>query len=71
MLQAQITLPDLAWLMIESEGIPGDYDGNGAVDGSDLAQLLAAWATINEEIDLDGDGLVGGADLTILLSNWT
>ena len=61
----------LAWLMIEADGLPGDYDGSGAVDGSDLAQLLAAWATINEEIDLDGDGLIGGADLTILLSNWT
>lgn len=60
----------LAWLMIEAEGIPGDYDGNGAVNGNDLAQLLSAWGTNDPEFDLTGDGLIGGADLAKLLSNW-
>ena len=61
----------LAWLMIESEGILGDFDGDGVVGGIDLAQLLAAWGTSDPTIDLDGDGLVSGPDLTLLLSNWS
>ena len=48
----------------------GDYDGNGLVDGVDLAFLLGAWNTINEDVDLSGDGLVDGVDLAILLGGW-
>ena len=46
----------------------GDYDGNGLVDGSDLAYLLAGWGQIGP--DLDGDGQTNGLDLTILLGGW-
>lgn len=47
-----------------------DLDGNGAVDASDLALLLAAWGTGNPAIDLDLDGSVGAGDLSILLGAW-
>ena len=49
--------------------IPGDLDGNGRVDGLDLAALLSAWGTGGA--DLDGNGTTDGADLTVLLSGWT
>jgi len=47
---------------------PGDLDGNGAVDASDLSILLSAWGTPGA--DINGDGSTDAADLTILLNNW-
>jgi len=49
---------------------PGDADGNGTVDGVDLAAVLAAWDTNDASTDFSGDGTVNGADVTILLANW-
>ena len=49
----------------------GDYDGNGAVDGNDLARLLAVWGTENTIYDLNDDGVITAEDLTLLLANWT
>jgi len=51
--------------------MPGDADGNGSVNGLDLAALLAAWATSDAATDFDDDGVVGGTDLSILLANWS
>lgn len=52
-------------------GHPADLDGNGVVDGADLALLLSAWGTCGAcPEDLTGDGLVDGADLGILLAAW-
>ena len=49
----------------------GDVDGDGFVDFTDLAALLAAWGVCEEcPADLDGDGIVGTSDLIILLNNW-
>lgn len=48
----------------------GDYNNDGHVNGSDLAQLLGAWGTANATIDLSGDGLVDASDLGILLGAW-
>ena len=42
---------------LESEGIPGDLNNDGIVNGIDLASLLASWGTA--ENDLDGDGSRG------------
>ncbi len=50
--------------------IPGDYNGDGHVNGSDLAQLLGAWGTTNAAIDLTGDGMVDASDLGVLLGAW-
>ncbi len=52
--------------------IPGDINGDRAVNGIDLLTLLNAWgsAGMGGE-DLNGDGVVDGSDLLILLNNWT
>ena len=49
---------------------PGDFDGNGVVDGADFGILLAAFGTKNPDVDLDGDGVVAGADVGLLLAAW-
>ena len=48
----------------------GDLDGDGDVDGADLARLLDAWGAAGGPADLDGDGTVGMLDLLALLSFW-
>jgi hypothetical protein len=54
--------------------IPGDLDGDGDVDLSDLAQLLANYGITEgatyEDGDLDGDGDVDLSDLAGLLANY-
>lgn len=52
------------------DALLGDLDGDGDVDGADLAVLLGAWGTSNPAADLDDDGVVAGADLAILLGAW-
>ncbi|MAJ46347.1 MAG: hypothetical protein CBC35_03415 [Planctomycetes bacterium TMED75] len=56
--------------MYENPGCLGDFDGNGAVDGGDLTQILASWGTNDPQADLSEDGVVAGEDLTILLGRW-
>ena len=48
---------------------PGDINGDGAIDGGDLAALLSGWGGPGPS-DIDGNGSTDGADLSILLSNW-
>ncbi|MFZ9915983.1 MAG: dockerin type I domain-containing protein [Phycisphaerales bacterium] len=48
---------------------PGDLNGDGTVNGQDLAILLSAWGGTGPA-DINGDGTVNGQDLAILLSNW-
>ncbi|MBX3355427.1 MAG: S8 family serine peptidase [Phycisphaeraceae bacterium] len=52
-----------------SPPIPGDLNGDGVVNGADLAILLGAWGTSLG--DLNGDGTTNGADIAILLGNWS
>jgi hypothetical protein len=58
---------------VEKSGpsVPGDLDGNGVVDGADLAILLTDWGQSGVPADLNGDGIVDGGDLAVLLSNWS
>ena len=52
---------------------PGDINGNGAVDGVDLAALLSTWGTDGQgefDCDIDDDGIVSGIDLAFILSGW-
>lgn len=46
----------------------GDFDGDGAVGGGDLAILLGAWLTPGA--DLNADNTTDANDLAILLANW-
>ena len=58
------------------DGCPGDVDGDGDTDQSDLGVLLSVWCSHpgdpdwNPNADLDGDDHVGQGDLGILLANW-
>jgi len=49
--------------------LPGDLDGDGDVDQSDLGILLASYL-LNDGGDIDGDGDTDQSDLGILLSNY-
>jgi choice-of-anchor B domain-containing protein len=51
-------------------GVFGDLNGDGLVNGADLAIMLSAWGTSNPTADLNNDGVVGGADLASLLGAW-
>jgi len=50
---------------------PADINNDGAVNGSDLALLLNAWATPGGAADVHRDGVVDGSDLSIVLTAWT
>ena len=58
----------------EASACPADVDGDGAVNASDLAELLATWGVCpaggNCAADINADGGVGATDLSILLNNW-
>ena len=47
-----------------------DINGDGRVNGIDLAYVLTYWGTQTALADLNRDGFVGGEDLTIILSSW-
>ncbi|MEE2680897.1 MAG: GC-type dockerin domain-anchored protein, partial [Planctomycetota bacterium] len=49
---------------------PPDLNGDGAVDGVDLAIVLGAWGSSDATADLTGDALVDGADLAVILGAW-
>jgi hypothetical protein len=52
--------------------VPGDFNGDGVVDGNDLGIMLADWgACIGCPTDMNGDGAVDGNDLGQLLALWT
>ncbi len=61
-----------AWIIdIElSPACAADLNGDGVVNGADLASLLASWNASNSPADLNGDGIVDGADLASLLALW-
>jgi len=60
----------LATVAFGSPSLPADLNGDGVVNGADLATLLTQWGT-NGPADLNSDGVVNGADLATLLTNWT
>ena len=60
------------WGVDLSAPCPGDLDGDGDVDLSDLAQLLSNYGMTSgaayEDGDMDGDGDVDLSDLAALLA---
>ena len=67
-------------LAIPESQIPGDANGDGKVDGSDVTILAGNWQagvgdpdpdTITWAMgDFNGDGQIDGSDVTILAGNW-
>jgi len=51
--------------------MPGDVNGDGAIDQFDLWLLLLHWEQEYRLGDFDGDGSIGPGDLAILLANWS
>ena len=53
-----------------------DITGDRAVNGDDLAIVLASWGLVTDAEgnvptgDIDGSGAVGGDDLALLLGAW-
>ena len=48
--------------------VPGDFNGDGAINGIDLGVLLGNWLTPFG--DINGDGVTDGVDLGFLLGGW-
>lgn len=48
----------------------GDANGDGLIDGADIAIVLGEWGRTTDAADLDGSGLVDGSDLAMVLGNW-
>lgn len=63
------------WIVASPPPNPHDLDGDGEVDGADLAILLGAWGPCTSEpcatADFNSDGTVDAADLSLLLGAWT
>lgn len=49
--------------------IPGDFNGDGKVNGLDLGVLLSHWGQPGAW-DMNADGTVDGADLALLIAAW-
>ncbi|MBM4101668.1 MAG: hypothetical protein FJ256_05330 [Phycisphaerae bacterium] len=49
---------------------PADVNGDGTVDGTDLAIVLSAWGSGLPMADVNRDGTVNGMDLALVLSAW-
>lgn len=60
--------PILAFVEAGTPPIPADLNGDGHVDGIDLAIVLAAFGTSTAGADPSGDGFVDGTDLAIVLA---
>jgi len=55
----------VSWTLVND---PSDVSGDGVVDATDLAILIAAFDT--PAIDLDGDGVCTSSDIAFLLAAW-
>ena len=71
--------PSLLLEIDDTPAIPGDANGDGRVDGSDVTILAGNWqygVGMSEPDgtykmgDFNGDGCVDGSDVTILAGNW-
>ena len=55
----------------EEETAAEDLNGDGKINGADLATILSAWGSQDPTLDLNGDGIVSGGDLARILAAWT
>ena len=67
-------VPDCCDAGASCDPCAADLDGNGEVNGIDLAIILGKWGTNGGKdypnADIDGDGTIGGADLAQILGAW-
>lgn len=56
--------------VVPSESLLGDYDGNGTVEGNDLAIWESAYGTASSNADGDRDGDVDGGDFLLWQRNF-
>ncbi|MCP4836522.1 MAG: hypothetical protein GY895_17345 [Phycisphaera sp.] len=62
-----------AWIVVlpgDEVPCPGDFNGDGKVNGADLGLMLVDFGNKGSIADLNGDERVDGADLGLLLSFW-
>ena len=50
--------------------LPGDLNGDGAVNSGDLDLVRANWGTNNPAGDANDDGVVNSGDLDVVRANW-
>jgi len=55
--------------IVQVPACPGDLNGSGTVDSSDLALMLNAWGQPGST-DLNGSGVTDAGDLAIILGAW-
>jgi hypothetical protein len=67
----QGTVDDMSNICVVVDEPDPDVNGDGLVNGIDLAFILTYWGSSAPIADLNDDGIVGGPDLTIVLSGWT
>ena len=67
----QGTVDDIANICVVIDTPDPDMNGDGHVNGIDLAFILAYWGTSTPIADLNDDGIVGGVDLALVLNGWT
>ena len=67
----QGTVDDIANICVVIDTPDPDMNGDGHVNGIDLAFILAYWGTSTPIADLNDDGIVGGFDLALVLNGWT
>ena len=56
----------------EQVGIPGDVNGDGIVNGQDIAGIASHWLNsgVAKVGDTNGDGIVNGQDIAAVASHW-
>lgn len=64
-----LALSSAAWA--DGGCLSADLNGDGSVNGIDIAIILGAWGDPNPLVDLSGNGTVDGADLAIVLGGWS
>ncbi|HMN96992.1 MAG TPA: hypothetical protein PKC43_13430 [Phycisphaerales bacterium] len=63
-------LAALAFAPMASASCPGDLNGDGSVDGADLAVIFGNFGIPGAPGDLNGDGILDGSDIGLFLSLW-
>jgi hypothetical protein len=61
---------NLSWELAGQTTCPGDANGDGLVDVTDLVAVITAWGSADPGADLDGNGVVDVADMVEVIVSW-